>query len=175
MAYGPGQYDAPPMYQSQPMYQPQQYGYQSPGAPCPPAQPISPSALSSTPPQAMPGAASGGTAPQPMPGGPGTTPAQPAATHTVTAQDDLFEPKTLNIQPGATVTWVNRGKHAHTVTFDVGRDSGDIVPGGSFSATFPHAGTYQYHCHHHPDMKGTVVVGQTSGSGSAGSTTGAKY
>ena len=70
---------------------------------------------------------------------------------------------------------MNRGQHAHTVTFDVGRDSGDIAPGGSFSATFPHAGTYHYHCHHHKDMKGTVVVGQGSGAGGAGSSTGAKY
>lgn len=150
-AYGPGLSYAPPMYQPQP------YGYQSPGAPCPPAQPISPSALTSTPPQAMPS------------GAPGAAPAQPAAALTVTAQDDVFEPKTLNIRPGATVTWTNRGQHAHTVTFDNGVNSGDIAPGGSFSATFPHAGTYNYHCHHHEGMTGTVVVGE-SGTGSASST-----
>jgi plastocyanin len=163
-----------------PAYQPQTYPYPQSTAPCPPGQPLPQSALTSPAPQAMPSAPGYGS-PQPMPSSapgsaaaqPGAT-AQPAATHTVNAQDDYFEPKTINIQPGATVTWVNRGQHAHTVTFDVGRDSGDIAPGGSFSATFPHAGTYQYHCHHHKDMRGTVVVGE-GGTGGAGSSTGAKY
>jgi plastocyanin len=156
MPYAPGvPYGAP-------MYQPQPYAYPPSTAPCPPGQPISPSALTSPPPQSMPSAA------------PGAAPVQPAATHTVNAQDDVFEPKTLTIQPGATVTWVNRGQHAHTVTFDVGRDSGDIAPGGSFSATFPHAGTYRYHCHHHPDMTGTVVVGE-DGGGKSGGSSGQRY
>ncbi|HET6573642.1 MAG TPA: cupredoxin domain-containing protein [Fimbriiglobus sp.] len=171
-AYGPGLSYATPMYQPQPntypslqlsaetrsftapAYQQQPYGYQSPAAPCPPARPISPSALTSAPPQAMPSAASGA--------------AQPAAATTVTANDNSFEPKTLNIRPGTTVTWTNRGEHAHTVTFDNGVDSADIAPGGSFSATFPHAGTYHYLCRHHEGMKGTVVVGEGGGSGASG-------
>jgi plastocyanin len=157
MSYAPGaSYGAP-------MYQPQPYAYPMSTAPCPPGQPIAPSALTSPPPQAMPS-----TTPGTAPAQPGTTP--PQSSHTVSAQDDVFEPKTLTIQPGATVTWVNRGQHAHTVTFDVGRDSGDIAPGGSFSATFPHAGTYQYHCHHHPDMKGTIIVGESTGAGGKGKT-----
>jgi plastocyanin len=192
MAYGPGQayapsmyqpqatYQAQPMYQTQatyqtqpgyqaqPMYQSQPYAYQAPGAPCPPAQPISPSALTATPPQAMPSGAPGAATAQP-----GTT--TPLSGIMVNAQDDFFQPKTLTIQPGATVTWVNRGQHAHTVTFDVGRDSGDIAPGGSFSATFPHAGTYTYYCRHHKDMRATIVVGQNGGSGSTGGSTGTRY
>ena len=153
-----------------PMYQGQPYGYPPSTAPCPPGQPISPSALTSTPPQAMPGAATA------QPGT--TTPQQTGTTHTVNVQDNSYESNSLTVQPGATVTWVNRGQHAHTVTFDVGRDSGDVAPGGSFSATFPHAGTYTYHCHHHPDMKGTVVVGEgsgTGGQGKSGGSTGTKY
>jgi plastocyanin len=167
MSYAPGMSYGTPMYQGQP------YGYPPSTAPCPPGQPISPSALTSTPPQAMPGAAPGSA-----PAQPGTTSPQPGTGLTVNAQDDIFVPKTLTIQPGATVTWVNRGQHAHTVTFDVGRDSGDIAPGGSFSATFPHSGTYNYHCHHHPDMKGTVIVGEASGTdgkGKTGDSSGAKY
>jgi plastocyanin len=162
-SYWPGTAYGPGLSYAAPMYQPQPYTYPPSAAPCPPAQPIAPSALTSAPPQAMPSAA------------PGAAPGQPAATLTVGAHDDYFEPKTLNIQPGATVTWVNRGQHPHTVTFDVGRDSGDIAPGGSFSATFPHAGTYHYHCHHHEGMTGTVVVGEGSGTGAAGGGSGARY
>jgi len=174
MPYGTGASYAPQMYQAQPYasqpyanatqpyvnqpyaYQPyanQQYGYQpyATGG-CPPGQPLSPSAMAGTAPQSMPSATTGSAT------------GQTATASTVSAQDDTFEPMTLTIQQGATVTWTNRGQHVHTVTFDVGRDSGDLPPGGSFSATFPHAGTYRYHCHHHPDMKGTVTV-QGGGSG----------
>lgn len=164
VSYGPGTSYAPGVSYGAPMYQPQPYAYQ-PAAPggCPPAQPISPSALTSAPPQAMPSPATGSA----------TTPS--AATHAVAANDDTFEPKTLTIQPGATVTWTNRGQHAHTVTFEgVGVDSADIQPGGSFSATFPHAGTYNYYCRHHKDMRATIVVSQDGGTGGTGGT-GAKY
>ena len=99
-----------------------------------------------------------------------TTPQQTGTTQTVNVQDNSYEPNNLTIQAGATVTWMNRGQRTHTVTFDVGRDSGDIAPGGSFSATFPHAGTYRYHCHHHPDMRGTVVVREGGTGGSQGKT-----
>jgi plastocyanin len=169
-AGGAGMSYAPDMSYGTQMYQGQQYGYQSPGTPCPPQQPISSSALTSTPPQAMPGAATA------QPGT--TTPQQVGTAQTVTIQDNSYESNSLTIQTGATVTWMNRGQRTHTVTFDVGRDSGDIAPGGSFSATFPHAGTYSYHCHHHPDMKGTVVVREGTGAGGTGKTgdsSGAKY
>ncbi len=181
-SWQPWYYSAPAYYRpgasyAVPVYQPQPYasGGCPPGQPGPsfppgyvPPQPMASSAPGSAPPQAMPSNVTGG---QPGP----TT----ATATTVTAQDDAFEPKTLAIQPGATVTWVNRGQHVHTVTFDVGRDSGDLPPGGSFSATFPYAGTYHYHCRHHKDMTGTVVVGHGSGTGgtdrtgTSGSTPGA--
>ncbi|MCA1683877.1 MAG: cupredoxin domain-containing protein [Actinobacteria bacterium] len=122
------------------------------------------------PPSPMPGTAPGYAPPSPMPGPgtgqPGT--GQPGATQAVTANDDVFEPKAITIRPGTTVTWTNRGHHPHTVTFAaVGRDSGDIPPGGSFSATFPHVGTYTYNCRHHRGMTGTVVVGPAGGTGTS--------
>jgi plastocyanin len=176
-AGGAGMSYAPGVSYGAPMYQPQQYGYAQLAAPggCPPGQPLPQSALTAPAPQAMPSGAPG-TALQPMPTAPGAAAAGSGAAATVGAQDDFFEPKVLNIQVGTTVTWTNRGQHAHTVTFsDVGRDSGDIAPGGTFSATFPHAGTYQYHCHHHPSMRGTVVVGQSGGAGDAGGSKGKSY
>jgi len=93
---------------------------------------------------------------RPMP----MAPPQQAAT-SVSAKDDVFDPATVNIKPGTTIRFVNNGKHAHTVTSDDGKfDSGDIPPGGVFQATFMSPGTYRYHCKHHKDMKGTIVVGE---------------
>src|SRR5918995_611256 len=71
-----------------------------------------------------------------------------------------FQPHSLEVAPGATVTWVNNSDVAHTVTgadlsFD---DSGLIEPGDSFRQTFDEPGTYHYKCGHHPDMTGVIVV-----------------
>ena len=73
----------------------------------------------------------------------------------------VFQPHSLEIPTGATVTWVNHSDMAHTVTganlaFD---DSGLIEPGDSFRQTFAEPGAYRYHCGPHPDMTGVIVVG----------------
>ena len=36
--------------------------------------------------------------------------------------------------------------------------SGAIKPGESFTQTFDKAGTFEYFCEFHPNMKGTIVV-----------------
>ena len=109
--------------------------------------------------------------------GTGYTDAGPTTSMRIGAYDNYFEPKTLKVQPGTTVRWVNYGRHAHTVTSSDGQwDSGDIPPGAAYSATFQYPGTYYYYCRHHTQdkMQGTIVVGQGSGSGggygSSGST-----
>ena len=101
---------------------------------------------------------------------PGYSAARPTTTASVGAYDDYFQPKTINIQPGTTVRWVNYGKHTHTVTAKDGRwDSGDIPPGASYTVTFRTPGTYYYYCRHHmkEKMEGTIVVGR-GGSGTSG-------
>jgi len=86
----------------------------------------------------------------------------PAETLTVEILDTwVFQPHSIQIPAGATVTWVNHSDVAHTVTgadlaFD---DSGLIEPGDSFHQTFDEPGTYRYHCGPHPDMAGVIVVG----------------
>jgi plastocyanin len=103
-------------------------------------------------------------APQPGPYPPSARPmpmVPPAAATNISAKDDSFDPKSLNIKPGTTIQWVNNGKHVHTITSDNGKfDSGDIQPGGVFRAQFVTPGTYHYHCKHHKGMSGTIVVEQ---------------
>jgi plastocyanin len=70
-----------------------------------------------------------------------------------------FEPSPLTVSVGATVTWKNSGREAHSVTSrDHLFDSRLLDPGDDWSHTFETPGTYRYFCVPHPWMKGTVVV-----------------
>jgi plastocyanin len=84
----------------------------------------------------------------------------------VSIVDFAFQPASIQVAAGSTVTWTNTGAATHTVTSDSGAfDSGNVAPGASFSHTFDTAGTFTYHCSIHPQMTGTVVV--TGGGGQA--------
>lgn len=70
-----------------------------------------------------------------------------------------FDPSTVTIKAGESVTWTNEDSFDHTVIADKGEfESGDLGNGATFSFTFDKAGTYAYHCGIHPSMTGTVVV-----------------
>ena len=74
-----------------------------------------------------------------------------------------FQPDTVRVARGATVTWVNcepdDQTEAHTATADAGEwRSGDLAPRALFSRRFDTPGTFSYHCDPHPFMRGTVVV-----------------
>ena len=70
-----------------------------------------------------------------------------------------FNPASVTVKAGESVTWTNQDGTTHTVTADNGGfDSGNVADGATFSFTFAKAGTYPYHCSIHSSMKGTVVV-----------------
>jgi plastocyanin len=70
-----------------------------------------------------------------------------------------FQPSSIIVTKGSTVTWTNEDSVPHTVTSDSGVfDSSGIEPGKSFSRTFDTAGTFSYHCNFHTQMHGTVIV-----------------
>lgn len=80
----------------------------------------------------------------------------PEAGH-VNVVDNRFEPSTIEIQPGDTVTWDFQGAVQHNV---VGEDfESEIKRSGTFEHTFNSAGSYDYRCTLHPGMNGTVQVG----------------
>ena len=76
---------------------------------------------------------------------------------TVEIRGEQFQPATVPISVGETVTWVNEDPVIHTV---VGEDfsSGNIGEGETFSHTFDEPGVYEYTCTIHPGMEGAVVV-----------------
>ncbi|HWH23925.1 MAG TPA: cupredoxin domain-containing protein [Candidatus Limnocylindria bacterium] len=100
-----------------------------------------------------------GPAGQPAP----ATPAPPAngdAEARVDIVDLAFEPPTIDVATGASVTWTNNGDLPHTVTFDdIDVDSGNLPAGAVFTQSFGSAGSFRYHCAIHPQMTGTVSVG----------------
>ena len=72
-----------------------------------------------------------------------------------------FQPDTITITAGTTVTWIHQDSEAHTVTSDDDLfDKGLNIPGDSFSYTFTEPGVYNYHCvpHEDVDMRGNVIV-----------------
>ena len=72
---------------------------------------------------------------------------------------DAFNPPSITVSQGTTITWTNKKNEKHTVTSDDGLlDSGDLDKGKKFSYTFSTAGTFRYHCMHHSAMRGTVIV-----------------
>jgi plastocyanin len=89
--------------------------------------------------------------------------ASPVATTSVDLPPSYkFEPASIAIKAGATVTWTNDDHFTHSVRFlDGGLPTEPMVmsPGTTVTFTFPTAGTFHYQCHLHPqNMTGTVTV-----------------
>jgi plastocyanin len=101
-----------------------------------------------------------------VPSGSGTpaaapAPAQVAGSTTVVMADNRFQPATLHVAVGTTVSWPNNGANIHTISaMDGSFESGSIVAGGSFSYTFSAVGQYLYVCRQHllNGMRGTITV-----------------
>ncbi|WP_211530954.1 cupredoxin domain-containing protein [Methanocalculus chunghsingensis] len=70
-----------------------------------------------------------------------------------------FEPDSVTIDPGTTVTWTNMDIAVHSVTSEDGIfDSGSLPQGHSFEYTFTEPGTYAYFSTPHPYMTGEIIV-----------------
>jgi plastocyanin len=90
--------------------------------------------------------------------GAGTT-AGGATTVQVIMNNRAYDPATVTIKVGDTITWVNQDAPKHDVVADNGEFKSDLFDkGATFSFTFTKAGTYPYHCSIHPGMTGTVIV-----------------
>ena len=98
---------------------------------------------------AMPAPAPGAGTPVPAPQGPDA----------VGITNFAFVPATVTVKAGSTVTWTNKDEDPHTVVADGGAFRSEALgSGGTYSFTFPTAGTFDYVCSVHPFMRGNVVV-----------------
>ena len=84
----------------------------------------------------------------------------PPVERQVIIRDYTFEPDTLTVPVGATVTWVNHDDEAHAVeSKDKGFPSSKLLErGGKYSYTFTAPGTYKYLCSVHSFMMGKIIV-----------------
>jgi plastocyanin len=78
----------------------------------------------------------------------------------VTIENYLYEPATITVPKGTTVTFANRDSTPHTATSKQSGvfESGSIDTGKSAKITLGESGSFAYYCLFHPFMKGTVVV-----------------
>jgi plastocyanin len=79
-----------------------------------------------------------------------------------------FDPTQLNVAPGTTVRFRNSDTESHTATADNGLfDTKVLEPGYSFEVLLEGSGAVTYHCELHPDMQGSIVIGQAGELGGA--------
>ena len=84
--------------------------------------------------------------------------AAPAAKDTVVMDGVAYQPATITVKRGATVSFVNKDPFPHTVTAAGSFDSKEIAAGKTWKYTAKKAGRFDYLCTLHPNMKGTLVV-----------------
>src|SRR5215207_9766138 len=103
-----------------------------------------------------------------------TTPDSNSPT-TVEIRNNAFNPAQLNVAPGTTVTFVNNDNVPHTATSDNKLFDLEIPAGSSYPVVLEGEGTVPYHCELHPEMQGSIVVGEpdqaSEGSGTGTTTT----
>lgn len=85
------------------------------------------------------------------------TPAPSGATAKIDITNFTFNPVTLTIKRGTTVTWTNNDLMSHQVKSDL-FNSDILTKGKSFSFTFNDAGTINYYCSIHASMTGQIIV-----------------
>lgn len=90
----------------------------------------------------------------------------PPGAHVVLIQGFKFIPASLTINPGETVTWVQKDTVQHTTTSDAATpiwDSGLLSLNQMYSFTFNTPGTFAYHCTPHPvNMRAVITVSAPS-------------
>lgn len=82
-----------------------------------------------------------------------------AADAQVKIANFTFDPPTLTVKAGTTVTWINADDIPHLVSEKDGKfHSSALDTNDKFSQTFSTAGTVEYFCAIHPHMTGRIVV-----------------
>jgi len=91
-----------------------------------------------------------------------TTPAPAGGSNSIAIKNFAFNPASLTIKTGTTVTWTNQDGAVHQIASDSGTPvafvSDSLANGASYQFTFTQPGTYTYYCPFHPPMKGTIIV-----------------
>jgi plastocyanin len=83
--------------------------------------------------------------------------AQTTDPNRIVVKDFMFQPMSLTVKAGSTVTWINMDEEPHTVVSAQFR-SNALDTKDSFSFKFDKPGTYSFACSIHPQMVGKIIV-----------------
>ena len=88
---------------------------------------------------------------------------------TVPIDNFTFNPATLTVKAGTTVSWINKDDIPHAIASATGAfaKSKALDTDDTYSFTFTTPGTYKYFCYLHPRMVGSITVEAATGSAAA--------
>ena len=81
-----------------------------------------------------------------------------AATIQITMENLVISPAQSSARVGDTIEWINRDIFAHTATARSGDWDVTIPPKKTVTSVLKKAGTMEYYCRFHPNMKATLVI-----------------
>ena len=83
-----------------------------------------------------------------------------AKNYDVSIANFAFSPKTITLNKGDTVTWINNDSAPHKAVGDTlnSLSSETMSKGQKYTFTFNDTGDFAYHCSIHPSMKGNIIV-----------------
>lgn len=84
-------------------------------------------------------------------------PAQ-AATIEITMENLVISPAEVPAKVGDTIVWINKDVFAHTATAQSGDFDVTLPPNKSAALVLKKAGTVEYYCRYHPNMKAMLKI-----------------
>ena len=81
-----------------------------------------------------------------------------AATIQITMQDLVISPAEASAKVGDTIEWINKDIFAHTATARNGDWDVTMPPKKTITSVLNKAGTVEYYCRFHPNMKASLVI-----------------
>ena len=81
-----------------------------------------------------------------------------AATIEITMENLVISPAEVTAKVGDTISWINKDVFAHTATAKNGDFDVMLPPKKSATFVLNKAGTVDYYCRYHPNMKATLKV-----------------
>ena len=81
-----------------------------------------------------------------------------AATLQIVMENLVVSPAEVTAKVGDTIEWINKDVFAHTATARNGDFDVTIPPKKTVTSVLKKAGTVEYYCRFHPNMKAVVTI-----------------
>src|SRR6476620_9673077 len=81
-----------------------------------------------------------------------------AATIQITIENLVISPAEASAKVGDTIEWINKDVFAHTATARNGDWDVTMPPKKTVTSVLKKAGTVEYYCRFHPNMKATLTI-----------------